>query len=89
MQVQALMEALIESEKEGMDVKLEIMLPLVSHVNEFTRLKGMLEPVSKETLKGHVPKTPIKWGTMIEIPRACLTAEKIAEHAEFFSFGTK
>ena len=90
MQIRSLINALIESQNAGLNVQLEIMLPLVSHVNEFTRLKGILKPMSEKMMKdaGFTPNTPVKWGTMIEIPRAALTAEKIAEHAEFFSFGT-
>ncbi|MHA1728827.1 MAG: pyruvate, phosphate dikinase [Promethearchaeota archaeon] len=88
MQISALMEALMESEKDGIDVKLEIMLPLVSHVNEYIRLIKILKPQAKNVLGNYDPKNPIKWGTMIEIPRACLTAEAIAKEAEFFSFGT-
>jgi pyruvate, orthophosphate dikinase len=90
MQIVSLMEALVESQNEGLDVKLEIMLPLVSHINEFTRLMSILKPLAKEVLDSHkfIPNTPIKWGTMIEIPRAALTAEKIGAEAEFFSFGT-
>jgi pyruvate,orthophosphate dikinase len=88
MQIRALVEALMETEKAGIDVHLEIMLPLVSHVNELTRLMKILKPLADEILGNYKPKNPIKWGTMIEIPRAALTADKIAEHAEFFSFGT-
>ncbi len=90
MQVKALIESLIESQNAGLDVKLEIMLPLVSHVNEYTRLERMLKPIAEELLaKANLtPKNAIKWGTMIEIPRASLTAEAIAKEAEFFSFGT-
>ena len=90
MQVEALVEALVECEEEGIDVKLEIMLPLLAHVNEFSRLVGILKPEVDALLErlGHQPRNPIIWGTMIEVPRACLTADQIAEHAEFFSFGT-
>ena len=90
MQVKALIEALIESQKAGIDVHLEIMLPLVSHVNEFIRLKELLKPMAEELLENAniTPKNPIQWGTMIEIPRAALTAGEIAKEAEFFSFGT-
>jgi pyruvate,orthophosphate dikinase len=90
MQVRALCEALAEAQAAGKDVHLEIMLPLVSHVNEYKRLIGILKPLAEETLKSLkcTPKNAIKWGTMIEIPRACLTAEAIGKEAEFFSFGT-
>lgn len=88
MQIAALMEALIECEKEGIDVKMEIMLPIVSHVNEFKRLMVILQPHAEKILDGHKPKNLVKWGTMIELPRACLTAEDIGKEAEFFSFGT-
>src|SRR5271157_635501 len=88
MQVQALVEALMECEQEGIEVKLEIMLPLLAHVNEFTRLVRIPKPEVETTLGGYETKNPILWGTMIEVPRACLTSGKIAEHAEFFSFGT-
>ncbi|WP_457558266.1 pyruvate, phosphate dikinase [Candidatus Harpocratesius sp.] len=90
MQVRALMTALIQAQNEGIDVHLEIMLPLVSHVNEFIRLKSILKPLAEQiiTEANFTPKNPIKWGTMIEIPRAALTAEEIAKEAEFFSFGT-
>jgi pyruvate,orthophosphate dikinase len=90
MQVASLIEALAETQAEGIDVHLEIMLPLVSHVNEFKRLVGILKPLADSLLKKLkcTPKNAIKWGTMIEIPRACLTAEAIGKEAEFFSFGT-
>jgi len=88
MQVSALMEALVECEKEGYEVNLEIMFPLISHVNELKRLLSILKPHAEKELIGHKPSHPIKWGTMIEVPRACITADEIAEYAEFFSFGT-
>ncbi|WP_371805831.1 pyruvate, phosphate dikinase [Candidatus Lokiarchaeum ossiferum] len=90
MQARALIEALIESQNDGIDVHLEIMLPLVSHVNEFTRLVSILKPLASEIMASanFTPKNTIKWGTMIEIPRAALTSDEIAKHAEFFSFGT-
>ncbi len=90
MQVRALVEALIESEKAGVDVQLEIMLPMTVHVMEVKRLFGILQPVAEETLKkfNHKPKHSIKWGTMIETPRACCTAEQFGKACEFFSFGT-
>jgi pyruvate,orthophosphate dikinase len=64
----------------------EIMIPLVGHVNELKVLRQRLEDVARE----EAGKRPVeyKFGTMIEIPRACLTADKIAVYADFFSFGT-
>ena len=90
MQIAALMEALMETENDGVQVELEIMLPLVAHVNEVTRLVGILKPYAEQILSdaGHTPTHPLKWGTMIEVPRACVTAEAIAKEADFFSFGT-
>ncbi|MHA1584218.1 MAG: pyruvate, phosphate dikinase, partial [Promethearchaeota archaeon] len=90
MQVRALIDAVIESQNEGIDVHLEIMLPLVSHENEFIRLKSILKPMAEDIMAkaNFTPKNPLQWGTMIEIPRAALTSGKIAEDAEFFSFGT-
>ncbi|MBI2953976.1 MAG: pyruvate, phosphate dikinase [Chloroflexi bacterium] len=88
MQVRAILMAADEVEKEGGKVHPEIMIPLVSHVNELRvtreKLLKVVEDVERETGK----KAAYKFGTMIEIPRAALTADKIAEYAEFFSFGT-
>ena len=66
MQVKALIEALIESQKAGVDVHLEIMLPLVSHVNEFIRLKDLLKPMAEQILEDAniTPKNHIQWGKM-------------------------
>jgi len=90
MQVRALIEALVESQNDGVDVLLEIMLPLVSHVNEYIRLEAILKPIAAEIMQkaNFSPKNAIMWGTMIEIPRAALTSGEIAKYAEFFSFGT-
>jgi pyruvate,orthophosphate dikinase len=88
MQISALFEALMESEKDGIDVHLEIMLPLVSHENEFIRLLKILKPHAEKILAGYKPQNHVMWGTMIEIPRACVVADIIAKDAEFFSFGT-
>jgi pyruvate,orthophosphate dikinase len=90
MQVRALVEALVECQNDGVDVHLEIMLPLVSHVNEYIRLETILKPIAAEIMQkaNFTPKNAIMWGTMIEIPRAALTSGEIAKHAEFFSFGT-
>lgn len=88
MQVQAIFEAAIAVKKEGLEVLPEIMIPLVGHVNELRISRLMLEAVAKEVMAKQKQNIEYKFGTMIEIPRACVTANEIAEHAEFFSFGT-
>jgi pyruvate,orthophosphate dikinase len=88
MQVKAIMLAAIEMVKEGKTVKPEIMIPLVGKVNEFTLLKERAEKVINDLLLEHQIDVEYKIGTMIEIPRATVTADEIAEHADFFSFGT-
>ena len=88
MQVRAIMEAAIEVSKEGVDVHPEIMIPLISHVNELKTQQATLERVAKEVMAEQQVDVDYKFGTMIEIPRAALTAREVAEIAEFFSFGT-
>jgi pyruvate,orthophosphate dikinase len=88
MQVRAIMEAAAEVSKEGVDVHPEVMIPLTSHVNELKVQQTTLERVAKEVTKEQQVDVDYKFGTMIEIPRAALTAREIAEYAEFFSFGT-
>ncbi|HEY9677375.1 MAG TPA: pyruvate, phosphate dikinase [Drouetiella sp.] len=88
MQVQAIIEAAIEIKKEGIEVFPEIMIPLVGHVNELKMARAVLESTAKEVMDREKTQVDYKFGTMIEIPRACVTADEIAEHAEFFSFGT-
>jgi pyruvate,orthophosphate dikinase len=88
MQVRAIFEAACSVSKEGVDVHPEIMIPLTSHVNELKQQRKVLEGVAKEVMKEQGIKVKYKFGTMIEIPRAALTADQIAEPAEFFSFGT-
>ncbi len=88
MQVQAIMEAACELKKQGVEVYPEIMIPLVGHVNELSTAKAQLEQVAKETMERAGVTVSYMFGTMIEIPRAALTADQIAEHAQFFSFGT-
>ena len=88
MQVRAIMEAAIEVSKEGVDVHPEIMIPLISHVNELKTQQATLERVAKEVMAEQQVDVDYKFGTMIEIPRAALTAREVAEVAEFFSFGT-
>ena len=88
MQVRAILEAACILKKEGVDVHPEIMIPLVGHVNELKNQMHHLEAVAKDVLKEQAVKLDYKFGTMIEVPRGALTADEIAEHAEFFSFGT-
>jgi pyruvate,orthophosphate dikinase len=88
MQVSAIISAACELKKAGKEVNPEIMIPLVGHVNELKLLRGQLERVAEATMKAERLKVSYKFGTMIEIPRACLVADHIAREAEFFSFGT-
>ena len=88
MQARAIIEAACEVKGKGKDVKPEIMIPLIGHVNELKVLKELVVAVAEEVLKTEGVKVEYKVGTMIEIPRACLTADEIAAEAEFFSFGT-
>jgi len=88
MQIEAIIEAAIELSKKGVKVKPEIMIPLVSHVNEFRPICKKAREICDEKIKSAGIKLEYKVGTMIELPRAALTADKIAEDAEFFSFGT-
>lgn len=88
MQVEAIIDAAIELTKEGINVKPEIMIPLVSHVNEFRPICKRTRKIADEKIKSAGVKLEYKVGTMIELPRAALTADKIAEDAEFFSYGT-
>jgi len=88
MQVRAVFEAACELRKAGQDPHPEVMIPLVGHVNELKVERGKLERVAKQVMEEQGVKVDYKFGTMIEIPRAALTADEIAKYAEFFSFGT-
>jgi pyruvate,orthophosphate dikinase len=89
MQVKAIMEAACELVKnEGFDIVPEIMIPLVSHANELKILRENAERVAEAVCASYGVKVDYMIGTMIELPRAALTADRIAESAEFFSFGT-
>ena len=88
MQTRAYVQAACRCAKRGVDVHPEIMIPLVSHVNELKLERGKLETVAAEVMEEEGVEVPIMFGTMIEIPRAALTADEIAPHAQFFSFGT-
>jgi pyruvate, orthophosphate dikinase len=88
MQVRAIFEAACKVVKEGIDVHPEVMIPLTSHVNELVRQRAVLETEAKNVMAEQEIQIDYKFGTMIELPRAAITADKIAEYAEFFSFGT-
>ncbi|GAB6138315.1 pyruvate, phosphate dikinase [Halanaerobaculum tunisiense] len=88
MQVRALIKAAIKLIDNGIEPKLEIKVPLVTHVNEFKFLKERIEQLADELLEQAGVNLEYKVGTMIELPRACMTADQIAEVADFFSFGT-
>ncbi len=74
--------------KAGKDVKPEIMIPLIGHVKELAELEEMTREVAAEVMEEYGVQVDYLVGTMIELPRAALTADEVAEHAEFFSFGT-
>ena len=88
MQVRAIFEAACQLAKEGLDVRPEIMIPLAGHVNELKVAREALEAEAKRVMEREGVQVAYKFGTMIEIPRAALTADEIAKYAEFFSFGT-
>ena len=88
MQVRAVFEAACHVTKEGVDVRPKIMIPLTSHVNELKRQRAVLEVVAKKVMEEQEMEIDYKFGTMIEIPRAALTADQVAQASEFFSFGT-
>jgi pyruvate, orthophosphate dikinase len=87
MQVRAIFEAAAVVRREGGDPKVEVMIPLVATAAELSQMREELEPVATEAL-GDVELSHLEWGTMIELPRAAVTAGQIAETADFFSFGT-
>ena len=88
MQVRAIIEAAVTCTRDGVEVHPEIMIPLASHVNELKVQQTALEEVAQQVIKEQGTKVSYKFGTMIEVPRAALTASEIAEYAQFFSFGT-
>ena len=88
MQARALFEAAATCLEDGVDVKMEIMIPLVAHVEELRTQRAEVEAVGREVMAERGIEIPFKLGTMIEVPRAALTADQIADVAEFFSFGT-
>ncbi len=88
MQTKAVIEAAINVKRSGVEVHPEIMIPLVGDVKELQYVKNIVEKTAKEVMEKEKTEIEYKVGTMIEIPRAALMADKIAEIAEFFSFGT-
>ena len=88
MQVEAIITAAANLIKEGVAVHPEIMVPLTVHVEEMRRLRRDLTAVADRVQQGLGVNVPYKFGTMIETPRAALTAGEIARESEFFSFGT-
>ncbi len=88
MQVSAIIGAACAVKKSGIAVHPEIMIPLVGHVNELTHLKTQLEAAAQRTMGEEGVTVEYSFGTMIEVPRAALTAGEIAKEASFFSFGT-
>ena len=89
MQARAIIEAALSVKKQfGYDVKPEIMIPIICDLKEYEFVKNNVEKVVKEVLAKEKANLDYKIGTMIELPRAALLADKIAEQAKFFSFGT-
>ena len=88
MQTRAIMEAAIELKREGIEAIPEIMVPLTGIVHEFKAQKNIIENTIQQVFAEQNDSVDYKIGTMIEIPRAALTAHRIAEEADFFSFGT-
>ena len=88
MQTRAILEAALELAREGKKIHPKIMIPLVSHVNELKEVRRQLQAVAEEITAEVGSAVAYKFGTMIELPRAALTADQIATVAEFFSFGT-
>lgn len=88
MQAKAIFEAACACKRKGIDAKPEIMIPLITSKEELAHQKAIVKRVARETMDKHVVEIDYMIGTMIELPRAALTADKIAEEADFFSFGT-
>ncbi|MCK5802391.1 MAG: pyruvate, phosphate dikinase, partial [Lentisphaeria bacterium] len=88
MQVRAIMEAALNVQSEGIDVHPEIMIPLVGHVKELAFCKAFALEAIEEVFAERQARIDYSIGTMIEVPRAAITADEVATEAEFFSFGT-
>jgi pyruvate, orthophosphate dikinase len=88
MQARAIFEAARSLAEKGISTRPEVMIPLVGEPKELSILRALVENVASEVLGGYTDAVPFHIGTMIEIPRAALVADEIAQHADFFSFGT-
>jgi pyruvate,orthophosphate dikinase len=88
MQVRAILEAAVQLQKEGVANQPEIMIPLTSTVAELKIMKDLVERVAQQVFAEQGAAVEYKFGTMIEIPRAALIADELAEYAQFFSYGT-
>jgi pyruvate,orthophosphate dikinase len=88
MQVRAIVEAAIELKKRGLDPRPEIMIPLTATAEELRQMREELDPMARQLIAQAGIELHIEFGTMIELPRACVTADEIAQHSDFFSFGT-
>ncbi len=88
MQTEAIISAAADLIKEGQSIVPEIMIPLVGHTNELKLLREVVDNKAKEIVAATGVEMTYKIGTMIEVPRGALTADEVAKHAEFFSFGT-
>jgi len=88
MQVRAIFEAACELVQEGVNVHPEIMVAVTSHENEVKFMREMIEDVARETMTRYNVQFEYKIGTMIELPRAAIIADRMAQYSEFFSFGT-
>jgi pyruvate,orthophosphate dikinase len=87
-QARAIVAAACESKKAGVDVQAEIMIPLVMHPEELKRMRACVNAAAEQVFKEQGMRVDYMVGTMIELPRAALVADEIAEYADFFSFGT-
>ncbi|MGH2774508.1 MAG: pyruvate, phosphate dikinase [Actinomycetota bacterium] len=88
MQVRAITEAAVQLKKKGLDPRPEIMIPLVATAEELQQMRDELEPISKAIIEKAGVDLHIEFGTMIELPRAAVDSGAIAQHADFFSYGT-
>jgi pyruvate,orthophosphate dikinase len=88
MQIRALFEAACQLQREGVDVRPEIMIAVTSHANEIRTVRALIEQVGEAVMQAHDIRVAYKVGTMIELPRAAITAGELAAYSEFFSFGT-